>query len=241
MIAAAIGRKKETPPEAGPSHNSETLLAGASFGEITMNFGDELASWSRRTNLTVQDLRERDHLGIQILGSLIVLFQLGTINIDAGKQSLRTRVREDFGIQLPVCVGRGLTSNRTGSCAGINSDFELAVEELLRPLIIHDQHQQIRRLSTDLCSPASAPQEHGCRCAPGSSITRQPAGCEASAITTAESQGSLLLIWNGDYAFGMFQQVGGHAFVGCGKNLLQHAGGGIQPLGYCRMLIVQFA
>src|SRR5437762_13461525 len=206
-VRGSVYATKRTDPAGAGSVVRSWLLTGARFGEVTMNFGNELSSRPRRTDLSVQDLREGNFASIDVLRRFIILFHLSTVDVDAGEEAFCPRIGQDFRVQFNVGVRSNRSPNRTGSSAGVHTDFELAGKQLLHALVVHDEHENVRRGTTDLRSPASSTKEHGCRCAPLRSVIGKTASREAAAIASTESQCSFLLVRDDDHAFRMAQQV----------------------------------
>src|SRR5947209_14199378 len=215
------------------------LLAGASLGKVPVDFSHKLPSRSWSTDLAIQDLCERHLFSIQVIGSLVVLLHLGAVDINTCEQALRVRVGQDFRIQLPVSVSRCFTANRTSGRACVNANFEFAGKQLLRTFVIHHQHQQVGGLTADLCAPASAAKEHRRRSAPSVTVAGGTAGSEATAITAAESQGSLLFARDSNNAFRVFQQIRRYALIRRRENFLQYGCRGVQTLGNRRVVVAK--
>src|SRR2546427_5185669 len=59
-----------------------------------------------------------------------------------------------------------MPADRPGGYAGVGAQFELAGEQVLHAILVHDQHDQINRLAADLQSEASTFDSEECRSAP---------------------------------------------------------------------------
>ena len=93
---------------------------------------------------------------IKLASAVFVLTNHGAIQLQPGKNAPGARVAEDLGTHLPIGIGRSMASYRAGGNAGISSELELAGEKLLHSPVIHNQHDQIDRLATDLQPKTSA-------------------------------------------------------------------------------------
>jgi len=81
-----------------------------------------------------------------------------------------------------------VTSNGAGGGAGIGSELELARKQVIHATLVHDQHDDISCLATDLQAETAA--------ADGEESGRAPAGWsaatgDASAVTAAEHETSV--------------------------------------------------
>src|SRR5207244_5604050 len=83
-----------------------------------------------------------------------------------GEPALRARVAQLLCPCLPIGVRRGMPADRPGGYAGVGAQFELAGEQVLHAILVHDQHDQINRLAADLQSEASTFDSEECRSAP---------------------------------------------------------------------------
>src|SRR5437899_12919445 len=75
-----------------------------------------------------------------------------------------------------------------GGYAGVRTQFELAGEQVLHAILVHDQHDQINSLAADLQSEASAFHSKECRSAPA---FRGAATGHAAPITRADNKSTL--------------------------------------------------
>src|SRR5215469_11020142 len=64
------------------------LVAGAGFGEVTMNFGDKFPGRGRRAYVAVENLVEWDYASVKVPGGFIVLLNLGAVDVNSGEESL---------------------------------------------------------------------------------------------------------------------------------------------------------
>ena len=91
-----------------------------------------------------------------------------------------------------------MPADRPGGYAGVGTQFELAGEQVLHAILVHDQHDQINSLAADLQSEASAfdGEERGSappfRCA---------ATCYATAIARTHNKSTLQHGWHHRHTF----------------------------------------
>src|SRR5438046_9669396 len=82
-----------------------------------------------------------------------------------------------------------MPADRPGVYAGVGTQFELAGEQVLNAILVHDQHDQINSLAADLQPEASTFDSEECRSAPP---LRCAATCYATAIARTHNKSTLL-------------------------------------------------
>src|SRR2546425_42958 len=86
-----------------------------------------------------------------------------------------------------------MPADRPGGYAGVGAQFELAGEQVLHAILVHDQHDQINRLAADLQSEASTFDSEECRSAPP---FRRTATGHAAAIARTHNKSTLQHGWH---------------------------------------------
>src|SRR5437899_3515629 len=81
-----------------------------------------------------------------------------------------------------------MPADRPGGYADVVTEFELAGEQVLYAILVHDQHDQINSLAADLQSEASTFDSEECRSAPP---LRCAATCYATAIARTHNKSTL--------------------------------------------------
>src|SRR5581483_6643362 len=95
------------------------------------------------------------------------------------------RIAQHLRLELPVGIGSGMTAYGPGSDAGIRSQFELAVQEVMHAVLVHDQHDQVHGLAADLEAEAATLDGEKCRRTPA---LRSAAACHPLAITRTHDE-----------------------------------------------------
>ena len=64
---------------------------------------------------------------VESIHGIVVAANIGAGQSQSGKCAFGARVGQDFGIQLPVGIGSGMASYRSGCRGGVSSKLELGV------------------------------------------------------------------------------------------------------------------
>ena len=91
-----------------------------------------------------------------------------------------------------------MPADRPGGYAGVGAQFELAGEQVLHAILVHDQHDQINSLAADLQSEASTFDSEECRSAPP---FRRTATGHAAAIARTHNKSTLQHGWHHRHTF----------------------------------------
>src|ERR1700726_4184468 len=95
-------------------------------------------------------------MAINVRACVIVGTQCGTLERNAGKQTPRTRVANNFGSHPGVGVCRSIATLGPSGNGCIGSELDLAAENRVHASVVHNQKNQVRCLSTDLEADAAA-------------------------------------------------------------------------------------
>jgi len=138
----------------------------------------------RRGSLATENRFEGNHFAVQDGGLVFVLGNRGTTKVDTSENPARPGIGQHFGSHLPVCTGRRITTDRPSRGRGVRSQLELARKQVLHPLVIGDDQDQVNCLSAELQTPAAASNRDrgGSAPAPVRSASRH-----AFAMLTAEA------------------------------------------------------
>src|SRR6202022_666790 len=108
--------------------------------------------------------------------------------LQSSEQSTSPGVAEHLRLQFPVGIGGGMAAHRPGGHTGIGSQFELAAEQVLHAIVVHDEHDQIHRLGADLQTETAALDAKECR---GTPTLRSAATGHAASVTGAHNEPAL--------------------------------------------------
>src|SRR5271166_3726811 len=86
-----------------------------------------------------------------------VLLNDGSINRQTSEHSTGTRVGQDLSPHFPVGLAFSMAAHRASGHGGISAQLELAREQLLHAVLVHDQHHQINTASPPICRPQLPP------------------------------------------------------------------------------------
>src|SRR5260221_1529820 len=142
---------------------------------------------------------EGDHAAVEIAGAVLVLLDDGAGEFESGEKATETEIGQTLRPQLPIGIGGGVASNGTGGGAGIGTELELTGKQVIHAALVHDQHDEVGRLATDLQAETAAAdgKESGRAPAFGSAATG-----DASAITAAKDEASVEQRRHDGHAFG---------------------------------------
>src|SRR5579862_6136944 len=99
-----------------------------------------------------------------------VFFHHGPIERNTREDPVSARPRQDLSVQRGVRSGSSRSSYRTGSYRSVGAHGEFIARQLLHPLAIHHQHDDIGGLNTDLCAKASAAKSDRRRAGPSTGV-----------------------------------------------------------------------
>jgi len=114
----------------------------------------------------VEDFVDVNTRAVEGAHGVVVAANVGAGDGKAGKDAFGARVCEDFGIELPISIGRGVAAYGTGSGGGVGANLELAGEHVLHAAIALDDHDKIDAFNAYLKSPIHAGDGEECRGAP---------------------------------------------------------------------------
>src|SRR5579863_10746734 len=99
---------------------------------------------------------EGDHALIELARTVFVLFDHGPVQADAGKYAASARVGEHLRPHLPIRVAFRMPAHRPRGYRGVGTELKLAREQVLHPVVVHDEHDEIDCLAADLKTDAAA-------------------------------------------------------------------------------------
>ena len=121
-----------------------------------------------------------------------------------------------------------MASDGAGGGAGIGAEFELAGEQVIHAILVHDQHDEIGGLGADLqAETATADSEEG-GCAPA---FFSAATGNAFAITAADDEACVEQGRNHGHTFGRTEYFFGDTLVRGGLDFVEHGAGGLDASG----------
>src|SRR5439155_26788609 len=120
-----------------------------------------------------------------------------------------------------------MPADRPGGYAGVGAQFELAGEQVLHAILVHDQHDQINRLAADLQSEASTFDSEECRSAPP---FRRTATGHAAAIARTHNKSTLQHGWHHRHTFRPAQYFLWNTLIRRLLNLIQNVRRDLQTL-----------
>ena len=148
---------------------------------------------------------------------------------EPGKQAMRARVRQHLSFHLPIRASAGVTTHRSrGYAARAPSSFR--AQQILHSLVIHDQHDQVDRLSADLRAPAAAGNNEERRCAPACPVRQ----VHAAAMLRAKHEAAFHHGRNHGNALRTLQDLVGNSFVGRAQQFIQDLGRSSSRAMTCR-------
>src|SRR5580658_2118853 len=142
--------------------------------------------WS--VDLSSERCFEGHHAAIEFTGAVLVLLDDRASQFESGEEATGARVGQNLGPHLPIGIGGGVASDGTGGCAGISAEFELAGEQVIHAVLVHDQHDDVGRLAADLQAETTAADNEESRRAPA---FWSAATGNAFAIAAAEHESSI--------------------------------------------------
>ncbi len=128
-------------------------------------------------------------------------------------------------MQLPVGRSASLPSNRAGGGTRIAADLELRIQQLVHAVVIHDQHDQVGCLTTDLRAPVAAGCDEERRRAPA--VAGATSRYAASVFGT-KNESALEHRWNYGNALRVVEHFLRDSCVRRGHELMHHFAGLIQ-------------
>src|SRR6185369_17953129 len=128
--------------------------------------GDKWGRFRGRLHIAIQDSAERHHASVEGTGIVFALGDHCPIERDAGKHTTSAGVGKDFGAHLPVGRPFRMTSDRTSRYRTIGTELELARQQMLHAVVVHDDHHKVNGFPADLQAEATALHGEECRSAP---------------------------------------------------------------------------
>ena len=112
-----------------------------------------------------------------------------------------------------------MTTHRAGGDSCVSPEFELAAHQVLHAFVVHDQHDEVNRLSADLQAKATALNREERRIAPslGSAATG-----DAASVLSAKYESGFQHRGHDGHALGRSHNFVGNAGIGSGLDFLQH-------------------
>src|ERR1039458_2579130 len=92
---------------------------------------------------------------VEGIRGIVVPANIGPGQSESGKGAFGSRVGKDLGIQLPVGIGSGMASYRSGCRGGVRSQLKLGVFQALHSSVALEDHDQIHAFDADLQSPTA--------------------------------------------------------------------------------------
>jgi len=184
--------------------------------EVVANVGKEFVGGGRRSDLAVEKIAEPQGASVEGPDRLLVGADVGSVESGSDEDSLGAGVGEDAGVHLPVGVGAGVAADGSGGDSGVSADLPVGGQELFGALVVHEEHDEINALDSNLCSKAAAGDDEEGRRAPA--LVRDAAGGDASAMLAADDKASLDERWDDGDALGIGEDgVGNVAVSGAGE------------------------
>src|SRR5262249_30579539 len=193
-------------------------------------FRQRVEEWVRSSgsvHFAGQRRAEWHHAAVEPARSILVLLDDSTGQADSGKNAASARVGQHLRSQLPVGIGGSVPSHRASGDRRIGSQFEFAGEQILHAIFVHDQHDKVDGLATDLETDAAAAGEKKSRRAPA---TGGAATGDSPSVISRHDKASLEERRNHSDALGRTQNVLGNAFVGGGFNFIQNGGSSLYAI-----------
>lgn len=161
---------------------------------------------------------------------VVVAANVGAGDGKAGKDAFGARVCEDFGIELPISIGRGVAAYGTGSGGGVGANLELAGEHVLHAAIALDDHDKIDAFNAYLKSPIHAGDGEECRGAP---TLTGAAGSYATTTFGAEHESAFDHVGHDGDAFRVIEHFFRDASIRSGHDLVKDLTG-VREAVVCR-------
>ena len=120
-----------------------------------------------------------------------------------------------------------MTAHRAGSHAGVRSQLEFAVQQVLHAVLVHDEHYQVDGLSPNLQTEASTFNAEKCGSAPAFWST---AAGNAASKAGADDESSLEHGGDDRDTFSRSQNLFRNTLIGGGLDLLKHGAGGFNAV-----------
>src|SRR5438552_841903 len=159
---------------------SRRLLSGNAISRLRIP--------TRGIDGTAQRRAERNHASVELASAVFVLLNLRAAQFQAGKRTPCAGIAEHLGLQLPVRIRCSMAADRARGHTGVGTEFELAGEQILHAIVVHDQHDEIYRLPTNLQPKAATFDREECRGTP--TLGRTATG-HTAAVTGAQNESTL--------------------------------------------------
>jgi hypothetical protein len=118
-----------------------------------------------------------------------------------------------------------MTAYRARCNRSFTGEFELAGEQMLEALVVHDQHDQVHAFNSDLQSPTSTAYRHERGCAPAFGGT---ASRHAASVLATKDESTFDQVWYDEDALCIAQHFFRDAFVWGRHDGVQNIDGGVQ-------------
>src|SRR5262249_42230164 len=152
--------------------------------------------------------------------SVIVRSHCGSSEIDSGKESTRTRVRQDLGVQLGIRCGLSCASDRTSCGSGARSNSEFVFRQLLLATLVLDNQNAVRLACSNLETDAAALYNYCGRPTPSSIRTADE---NSFAIFCSYNESCLFHTGNNPNALGLTKNFLRYALIGSTHDLIQNS------------------
>src|SRR5271169_5676687 len=168
-----------------------------------------MAAGRRNSDVSAQDdFLCREFAPIDVRACIIIRAKRRAFEGNPSKKTTRARVAQNFRSHERIGIRRRIASYWTRCYGSIAAQLDFALENGLGAAVIHDQQDEISRLSADLESNATAFERHHCWGAPWSSkILARPANHRAAAVACADHERRLQNRREHDDALGLFNNL----------------------------------
>src|SRR4029077_19816854 len=135
---------------------------------------------------------ERNDLSVQNCGFVFVLSDDGPVEVDPSEKTTGPRIGKHLRFHFPICISSCLASPRPRRAGCFGANFELVRQQMVHATLIHDQHDQIDGLTSELKTPASSRNSYRRWRTPAISLTvRSPARSNSFSVPTAKTHGDV--------------------------------------------------
>src|ERR1700692_3679677 len=111
-----------------------------------------------------------------------------------------------------------MPSNRASGCGCFAAELEFARQQPLYTFVIHEQHDEVDRLSASLEAKVATPDGDECRCTPAMG---SPAGTHAAAVLSADDESTLRHVRNHGNTLGIIEHFFRNALIRCSHDFLE--------------------
>src|SRR4029077_9717664 len=96
-----------------------------------------------RFDFSLESGLEGHHAAVEVAGAVFVLLDNGAGEFETGEETAGARVGQNLRPHFPIGISGGVAADGTGGGAGIGPEFELAGEQVIHAVLVHDEHDDI--------------------------------------------------------------------------------------------------